>query len=61
MFDDADIDVQRMIVAQLIERVTVFRGYELDIEFNVDMECFDLSRVKVIVEDSENERKILIA
>lgn len=48
MFDDADAPTQRMIVAQLIEKVTVHSGYELDIEFNVDINSFSLEQIEII-------------
>lgn len=40
VFDDADPEVQKMIVAQMIEQDTVRRGYEVDIKMNISMEQF---------------------
>jgi hypothetical protein len=37
-----------MIVAQLIEKVSVRSGYELDIQFNVDIDSFNLARVELM-------------
>lgn len=51
IFEKADIAEQRMIVAQLIEKVTVYKGYEVNIKFNIDVNCFDLTSVQVILGD----------
>ena len=40
IYDTANIETQKMIVAQLIERVDVFRGYELKIKFAISVEQF---------------------
>ena len=40
IYDAAGIETQKMIVAQLIERVDVFRGYELKIKFAISVEQF---------------------
>ena len=40
VYDTANIETQKMIVAQLIERVDVFRGYELKIKFAISVEQF---------------------
>ena len=40
IYDTAGIETQKMIVAQLIERVDVFRGYELKIKFAISVEQF---------------------
>lgn len=40
VFDDAESEVQKMIVAQMIEQVTVRRGYEVDIKMNISMAQF---------------------
>ena len=40
IYDAANIETQKMIVAQLIERVDVFRGYELNIKFSISVEQF---------------------
>lgn len=40
VYDTANIETQKMIVAQLIERVDVFRGYELKIKFVISVEQF---------------------
>lgn len=39
-YDTANIETQKMIVAHLIERVDVFRGYELKIKFAISVEQF---------------------
>lgn len=48
IFDNADTDVKRMIIAQLIQKVTVYRDYELDIDFNIDIESFNLDKVELL-------------
>ncbi len=40
VYDTASIETRKMIVAQLIERVDVFRGYELKIKFAINVEQF---------------------
>lgn len=40
VYDTANIETQKMIVAHLIERVDVFRGYELKIKFAINVEQF---------------------
>lgn len=40
VYDTANIETQKMIVAHLIERVDVFRGYELKIKFAISVEQF---------------------
>lgn len=40
IYDTASIQVKKMIVCQLIERVDVFRGYELKIKFSISVEQF---------------------
>lgn len=40
IYDMANIETRKMIVAQLIERVDVFRGYELKIKFTITVEQF---------------------
>lgn len=40
VYDTASIETRKMIVAQLIERVDVFRGYELKIKFAISVEQF---------------------
>lgn len=40
IYDAANVETQKMIVAQLIERVDVFRGYELKIKFAISVEQF---------------------
>lgn len=37
IYDAANIETQKMIIAQLIERVDVFRGYELKIKFAISV------------------------
>lgn len=39
-YDSAKIEIKKMIVAQLIERVDVFKGYELKIKFSISVEQF---------------------
>ncbi len=38
----ANIQTKKMIVCQLIERVDVFRGYELKVKFSISVEQFIL-------------------
>jgi len=40
MFGESSIETKKMIVAQLIDKIKVLRGYEIDITFNVDYEQF---------------------
>lgn len=40
VFDSASMEAKKMIVAQLIKRVRLWRGYKIDVEFNIDMEQF---------------------
>ena len=40
IYDTANIQTKKMIVCQLIERVDVFRGYELKIKFSISVEQF---------------------
>ena len=46
VFDDADIEAKKMIVSYLIKKVTVRRGYNVDIEFNIDFEQFSIGMDK---------------
>jgi len=40
IFDEADIETKKMIVSYLIKKVWVRRGYNVEIEFNIDYEQF---------------------
>ena len=40
-FDFVSQDVQKMIMARLIERIDIYRGYEMRIQFYIDEEEFD--------------------
>lgn len=40
IYDTANIAAKKMIVAQLIERVDVFKGYELKVKFSISVEQF---------------------
>ena len=42
MFDECDMETKKMIVAMLIKRVDVFPGYKMKVEFNFDLEQFEL-------------------
>ena len=42
IFDDANIETKKMIVTYLIKKVSVRRGYDVDIEFNVNFEQFSI-------------------
>ena len=42
MYDQANLEAKKMIVNCLIKRVDVYRGYKVHIEFNIDLEQFDL-------------------
>ena len=46
IFDDADIETRKMIVSYLIKKVSVKRGYDVDIEFNIDYEQFSIGMDK---------------
>ena len=37
LYDSADFEAKKMIVNQLIRRVDVYRGYQLNITFNFDL------------------------
>ena len=39
-FEDADVDCKKMILARLIERVEIGRGYEIEIKFYINPEDF---------------------
>lgn len=41
VFDSASMEAKKMIVSQLIKRVRLWRGYIIDVEFNIDMEQFN--------------------
>jgi len=41
VFDSASMEAKKMIVSQLIKRVRLWRGYKIDVEFNIDMEQFN--------------------
>lgn len=40
IYDTANMETRKMIVAQIIERVDVFRGYELKMKFTISIEQF---------------------
>lgn len=40
LYENATFDAQKMILAQLIDRVTVWKGYRIEIEFNVGYRQF---------------------
>ncbi len=40
-FDSVSPDIQKMIMARLIERIDIYRGYEMRIQFYIDEEEFD--------------------
>lgn len=42
MFDSSDMEVKKMIAGYLIKRVSVYEGYRLRIEFNMNFEQFNL-------------------
>ncbi len=46
IFDEADIEAKKMIVSYLIKKVSVRRGYDVDIEFNIDFEQFSIGMDK---------------
>ena len=39
-FDEADVDTKKMILARLIERVEVGKGYKINIKFLVSLDDF---------------------
>ncbi len=53
MYDTASMEAKRMIVNCLIKRVEVFRDYKLHVDFNIDLEQFnmglDLDTVQIAV------------
>lgn len=40
IFDDSDMEVKKMITSYIIKRVNVFKGYQLDIELNLNVKQF---------------------
>ena len=42
MFDKCDMETKKMIVSMMIKRVDVYPGYKMQIEFNFDLEQFEL-------------------
>lgn len=42
MYDTASIEVKKMIIGYLINRIEVYRDYKLHIDFNIDFEQFSL-------------------
>lgn len=40
LYDNASMEAKKMIVNSLIQRVNVFKGYRLEIEFNFDLRQF---------------------
>ena len=40
IFEDSEIEVKKMIIAHLIERITVSTGYVIDVDFNISVEQF---------------------
>jgi chromosome segregation ATPase len=42
MYDTASFEAKKMIVNCLIKRVEVYRGYRLHIDFNIDLEQFNI-------------------
>lgn len=46
VFDEADIEAKKMTVSSLIKKVLVRRGYDVEIEFNIDFEQFSIGMDK---------------
>lgn len=42
LYDSAPIEAKKMIVSQLIKKINVFSGYDFEIEFNIDLEQFNI-------------------
>ncbi|GHV20640.1 hypothetical protein FACS189425_11230 [Clostridia bacterium] len=42
VFDDSPMEAKKMIAAYLIDKVTISRGYELDVAFSLSLEQFNL-------------------
>ena len=42
MYDHASVESKKMIINYLVKRIEVSRGYKLRVEFNIDVEQFDL-------------------
>jgi len=40
IFEDSEIEVKKMIIAHLIERITVSTGYVIDVDLNISVEQF---------------------
>ena len=40
IFDESDMEVKKMICGYIIKRVSVFRDYQLEVEFNINVEQF---------------------
>ena len=43
LYDSADMTAKKMIVANLINRIDVGAGYAVNIDFNIDLEHFDIN------------------
>lgn len=40
IFDESDMEIKKMICGYIIKRVSVFRDYQLEVEFNINVEQF---------------------
>ena len=52
IFDSSDIATKKMICGYIIKRVTVYRDYKLDVEFNITVKQFLNSIDSVELKDS---------
>ena len=57
LYDSASIEQKKMIVNAMITRIDVFNGYELNVEFNFNIQQF----FEGIEEETETEPKIITA
>ena len=43
LYDSTGMEAKKMVFSYLINRIEVFRGYKVRIDFNIDLEQFCLS------------------
>ena len=48
LYDSAEHKAKKMIIANLINRIEISRGYRIDIDFNIELEHFGISKPRLI-------------
>lgn len=48
MYDACEMDTKKMILSQLMSRISVSRNYEIEIDLNVSIDHFNLNVAKAI-------------